>query len=156
MALAKHSNILSVYPHIIERLESVVGKGYVREIGELAEMLNKERSTRTIAPTDGAVYVVFGGSTPNGDAGNKRFQREILYFTFVYCSYYLANGQSNLIKIGEKLTQIQVAFSGWDAGVEYVDTPFARIDSPAIEYNDGFAFYPISFSVAVSTQFNNN
>ena len=61
-------------------------------------------------------------------------------------SSYTANGKSTLYEVGETLTAIQRAFSGWDAGDEYAVTPFRRIASPSIEYNDGFAFYPISFA----------
>lgn len=101
---------------------------------------------RKAAPLDGAVYVVYGGSTFADEAKNGKFLKSTLHFTFVLARSYTANGKSTLYEVGETLTAIQRAFSGWDAGDEYAVTPFRRIASPSIEYNDGFAFYPISFA----------
>lgn len=114
-------------------------------MGELAELLKRKS-----APLDGAVYVAFGGNTPVSSVGNSRFQTEKLYFTFVYCGTYLSNGTSKLYQVGAVLTAIQAAFQGWQPEADLTDTAFQRETSPSIEYHDGFAFYPISFSVDVS------
>jgi len=50
------------------------------------------------------------------------------------------------------LRAIQHSFGGWDAGAEYTTGPFVRTVPPAIEYNDGYAFYPISFTTTVIIQ----
>ena len=109
-------------------------------------MLAQGAAKRKAAPLDGAVYVVYGGPTFADEAKNGKFLKSTLHFTFVLARSYTTNGKSTLYEVGETLTAIQRAFSGWDAGDEYAVTPFRRIASPSIEYNDGFAFYPISFA----------
>ena len=141
MALKQHENLLAVYPEILGRLKTVKGIKAVKEIGELAELLAQGAAKRKAAPLDGAVYVVYGGSTFADEAKNGKFLKSTLHFTFVLARSYTANGKSTLYEVGETLTAIQRAFSGWDAGDEYAVTPFRRIASPSIEYNDGFAFY---------------
>ena len=133
MALKQHENLLAVYPEILGRLKTVKGIKAVKEIGELAELLAQGAAKRKAAPLD-------------GEAKNGKFLKSTLHFTFVLARSYTANGKSTLYEVGETLTAIQRAFSGWDAGDEYAVTPFRRIASPSIEYNDGFAFYPISFA----------
>lgn len=146
MALKQHENLLAVYPEILGRLKTVKGIKAVKEIGELAELLAQGAAKRKAAPLDGAVYVVYGGSTFADEAKNGKYLKSTLHFTFVLARSYTANGKFTLYEVGETLTAIQRAFSGWDAGDEYAVTPFRRIASPSIEYNDGFAFYPISFA----------
>lgn len=143
--MEKHSNFLAIYPHLLERLKTLDGVKVVKEIGELAELIK-----RKTAPLDGTVYVAFGGNTPTDKANNGKYQTETLYFTFVYCSTYLPNGVSKLYAIGKVLTAIQAAFQGWQPDASLTDSEFRREKSPSIEYHDGFAFYPITFSVDVS------
>ena len=129
--LPMHSNLLAVYPHILERMKTVPGVKSVREVGDLNHLLNTADKRRMAAAVDGAVYVVFGGNSPDGTAGGGRMIKETLY------------------EAGQTLAAIQQAFQGWDAGREYVAGPFQRTASPAIEYNDKFVFFPISFTVPV-------
>ena len=143
--MEKHSNFLAVYLHLLERLKQVEGVKAVKEMGELAELIKRKS-----APLDGTVYVAFGGNTPTSDANNGKFQTETLYFTLVYCATYLPNGASKLHTIGKVLTAIQAAFQGWQPDAHLTDSAFRREKSPSIEYHDGFAFYPITFSVDVS------
>lgn len=150
MSLAMHDNMLAVYPHILERLRGVQGVKAVKEIGELAELVSQLREKRKTAPLDGAVYVVFGGAEPVSDAGNKQFQTERLYFTFVYCGTYLSGSRLKLYETGKVLTAVQQAFQGWLPEMGLTEGAFARTQSPPIEYHDGFAFYPVSFAVNVS------
>lgn len=146
MTLKQHDNLLAVYPEILGRLKTVKGVKAVKEIGELAELMAQGAAKRKAAPLDGAVYVVYGGATVADEAKNGKFLKSTLHFTFVLARSYTANGKSTLYEVGETLTAIQKAFAGWDAGAEYAVAPFVRTPSPAIEYNDGFAFYPISFA----------
>lgn len=148
MALAMHRNLLAVYPHILQRLAAVDGVKAVKEAGDLADLLAAQRDKRRVAPLDGAVYVVYGGSRPSGEAGGGRFQKERLSFTFAYCCHY-RTGSPDLYQTGAVMAAIQTAFQGWDAGSDVAATPFYREASPPIEYNDGYAFYPISFYVDV-------
>ena len=46
------------------------------------------RLVGAFAPLDGAVYVAYGGSRPEGSAGNGRMTTERLYFTFVLAKSY--------------------------------------------------------------------
>lgn len=146
MALKQHQNILAVYPEILDRLKTVRGVKAVKEIGELAELVSSGASKRKAAPLDGAVYVVYGGSTVSDEVRRGAYIKSTLHFTFVLAKSYTANGRSTLYEVGETLTAIQTAFAGWDAGEEFIVSPFRRVASPAIEYNDGYAFYPISFA----------
>lgn len=149
--LPMHDNLLAVYPHIIQRLQSINGVKVVKEAGELAELANGLREKRRIAPLDGAVYVVYGGSKPTTQVGNGRFQTERLFFTFAYCSNYLSGSQSQLYEVGRVLTAIQQSFAGWLPESGLTVSAFERTESPAIEYHDSFALYPIGFAVDVTT-----
>lgn len=151
MSLAMHDNMLAVYPHILARLKTVQGIKAVKEIGELAELVSQLREKRKTAPLDGAVYVVFGGAEIAGEAGKSRQIKQTLYFTFVLCRTYVSGNRSTLYDTGAVLTAIQSAFQGWDAGKDVAAGTFRRTASPPIEYNDGFAFYPIAFAVDVVT-----
>ena len=139
--LKQHDNPLAVYPLILERLKTVPGVKAVKEVGELAELLSTASARRKAAPLDGAVYVAYGGSRPEGSAGNGRMTTERLYFTFVLAKSY-AGARGGLYEVGAVLAAIQHSFGGWDAGAEYTISPFVRTAGPAIEYNDGYAFYP--------------
>lgn len=144
--LAMHNNLLAVYPRILERMKTVPGVKSVREVGDLNHLLNSADKRRMAAAVDGAVYVVFGGSSPDDAAGMGKFVKETLYFTFVLCRHNPGE-KSILYEAGATLVAIQQAFQGWDAGREYAAGPFRRAASPAIEYNDRFVFFPISFTV---------
>ena len=146
--LPMHSNLLAVYPHILERMKTVSGVKSVREVGDLNHLLNTADKRRLAAAVDGAVYVVFGGNSPDDSAGGGRMMKETLYFTFVLCRHNPGE-KPILYEAGQTLAAIQQAFQGWDAGREYVAGPFQRTASPAIEYNDKFVFFPISFTVPV-------
>ena len=97
------------------------------------------------------MYVAYGGSRPEGSAGNGRMTTERLYFTFILAKSY-AGARTGLYEVGAVLAAIQHSFGGWDAGSEYTAGPFVRTAPPAIEYNDGYAFYPISFTTTVIIQ----
>ena len=84
MALKQHENLLAVYPEILGRLKTVKGIKAVKEIGELAELLAQGAVKRKAAPLDGAVYVVYGGSTFADEAKNGKFLKSTLHFTFVF------------------------------------------------------------------------
>lgn len=152
--LAMHRNLLAVYPLILQRLEKVNGVKAVKEVGDLAELMAsraKDGNKAKIAPLDGAVYVVYGGDEVSDQAKSGKQIKHTLYFTFVLCRYYRANQRSMLHETGAVLTAIQAAFAGWDAGKDVVSGDFRRVSSPRIEYNDGYAFYPIAFAVDVVT-----
>lgn len=149
--LKQHDNPLAVYPLILERLKTVPGVKAVKEVGELAELLSTASARRKAAPLDGAVYVAYGGSRPEDSAASGRKITERLYFTFVLAKSY-AGARTGLHEVGAVLAAIQHSFGGWDAGAEYATGPFVRTAGPAIEYNDGYAFYPISFTTTVIIQ----
>ena len=94
------------------------------------------RCNRMEAARRGGLY---GGSRPEGSAGNGRRTTERLYFTFVLAKSY-AGARGGLYEVGAVLAAIQHSFGGWDAGAEYTVSPFVRTAGPAIEYNDGYAF----------------
>lgn len=143
--MEKHRNYLAVYPHILARLKTVQGVKAVKEASDLAELVKRKS-----APLDGAVYVVYGGNDAEKSVNQGKFQTETLTFTFVYCGKYLSGNASNLHQVGAVLTAIQTAFQGWLPEKHLTDDAFQRERNPPIEYHDGFAFYPIAFSVNVS------
>lgn len=145
--MGQHDNFLAVYPAVLARLAAVDGVKKVLEIGDLADLMVSRSQGRKAAPLDGAVYVVYGGSRLDGAAGAA--QKEVLYFTFVLCKNYAPSGKTDLPAVGRILTAIHKAFHGWDAGRDLAAGKFARTAPPAIEYNDGFAFYPTAFTVPV-------
>lgn len=147
--LKQHNNLLAVYPLILERMAAVPGVKAVKEIGELSEIVAAAREKRKVSPLDGAVYVVYGGETVADTAARSAQSKHTLHFTFILAKTYTAGGKSPLYEAGAVLTAIQTAFAGWDAGREYTASEFRRIPSPAIEYNDGYAFFPISFATDV-------
>ena len=152
--LAMHDNLLAVYPEILKRLEMVKEIKAIKEVGDLAELMAsraKEGGKAKIAPFDGAVYVVYGGDEVPDQAHKGKQIKHTLYFTFVLCRYYRAHQRSTLHEVGAVLTAIQAALAGWDAGKEFASSSFWRVPSPRIEYNDGYAFYPIAFAVDVIT-----
>ena len=53
--LPMHSNLLAVYPHILERMNTVPGVKSVREVGDLNHLLNTADKRRMAAAEDGAV-----------------------------------------------------------------------------------------------------
>ncbi|MCG7655942.1 phage tail terminator protein [Wielerella bovis] len=143
--MEKHHNYLAVYPYILARLKTVQGVKTVKEASDLAELVKRKS-----APLDGAVYVVYGGNDAEKSVNQGKFQTETLTFTFLYCGKYLSGSSSNLYEVGKVLTAIQTAFQGWQPEAHLTDSEFKRIHNPPIEYHDGFAFYPIAFSVDVS------
>lgn len=153
------SNMLAVYPLLLQKVAEIDGVKIVKEVGELAALMSAAKEKRAVAPTTGAVYVVFGGFEPVGSAGKGRFQVNRLFFTLVYCLRYTENSRAKIgapqdggmmIEVGRVLTNIKRELQGWDAGKDYVVEPFAETAPPAVEYNDGFAFYPVSFTCTVA------
>ena len=148
--MEQHQNLLAVYPHVLARLQTVPGIKTVKEIGELAELIK-----RKAAPLDGAVYVVFGGATPTGEAGRGAWQTYRLYFTFIYCATYTSGARSKLPDMGTVLTRIAQAFQGWQPEAGLTDGAFYAENPPAPEFHDGYAFYPATYGVDVSISLTN-
>ncbi|UOO93583.1 phage tail terminator protein [Vitreoscilla stercoraria] len=148
-----HDNMLAVYPTILERLATIEGVKAVKEAGELAVLMAGVREKRQMSPLHGAVYVIFGGHTPTDSASKGKNQVSELNFTFAYCSRYVEGGKSNLYEVGAVLTAIKKAFQGFDVP-SLVVKPFTEVQAPPIEYNDGFALYPLSFVTSVATILN--
>ena len=154
MALQMHDNMLAVYPELLNKVRNISGVMLVKEASDLAIFMNEAKEKRKTAPAHGAVYVVYGGHTQDGSAGQGKLQKNTLFFTLVYCARYSEGGKSTLYETGATLTAIKKALQGWDPGKEFVVSPFAESNSPPIEYNDGYAFYPISFTTTVCVNAN--
>ena len=148
-----HSNMLAVYPELLKRVAAIDGVVAAKEVSELTQMIASGNAKRTVAPAVGAVYVIYGGHTPDGNAGSGKHQRNTLYFTLVYCGECKLGSRSSLYEVGKVLTSIKQAIQGWDPQA-FVASPFVESNAPAIEYNDGYAFYPLSFTTTVSISAN--
>lgn len=146
--LPMHQNLLAVYPKILERLATVEGVKAVKEVGEMAELVAAAREKRRVCPVDGAVYVVFGGMVPDESAARARVQSYRLHFTFALAKTYSIGAKSRLAEVGRVLTAIAQAFNGWDSPGDIAE-PLRQEPAPPIEYNDGYALYPLSYSTRV-------
>lgn len=147
-----HSDMLACYDAVLERLRGVEGVARVCEVGELSELLNHGKS-RTAAPADGEVYVVFGGFRFGSTAGRGSFQQLELEFTFVLVESYYRRNRNPIREAGKTLTNILRAFNGFEPknadGIHLTTQHFTAVNPPAIEYNDGFALFPLSFKTTV-------
>lgn len=143
--MTKHDNFLAVYEALLARLNQIEGLGAVKEIGELAQI-----SQRKIAPLDNAVYVVFSGAYPLEKVGGGRFLTFKLYFTLVYCANF--NGASRVLQLGQKALSIYRALVGHRLDVSLADAPFQCEKPPAMDYQNGFVFFPMVLSVEVSSK----
>ena len=146
-------NILGLYPLLIDHLSGVAGVKAVFDAAKLSELLNSSGKGRTTAPVEKAVYLVFDYARPVSSANNKSQHKVAVGFTAYFVERYYPNSGLNLTQTGEILTRIMSAVSGFDPksddGDYFVATPFALRDAPAVEYNDGFALFPVSFECSV-------
>ncbi|PID66786.1 MAG: hypothetical protein CR975_01215, partial [Gammaproteobacteria bacterium] len=105
---------------------------------------------------DNAVYVLFDGFRPLGDADNGRQQTEELSFSFILVKRHYVPSHSlyEQTGVGEMLTAIKKAFRGWEPKADdwhLTTTPFKQASALPIKYLDGFAYFPCRFTTTVAT-----
>ena len=148
-----NKNILGLYPVLIDHLAAIDGVKSVLDAAKLSELLNSGSKGRITAPVEKAIYLVFDGASPVSTANNKNQHKMAVGFTAYFVERYYPNTGLNLTRTGEILTRIMQAISGFDPksddGDYKVVTPFALRTAPAVEYNDGFALFPVSFGCEI-------
>lgn len=148
-----NKNILGLYPLLIDHLAAVDGVKMVLDAAKLSELLNQSAKGRAVSPIEKAVYLVFDYAQPISTANNKNQHKMAVGFTAYFVERYHPNVGLNLHATGEILTRLMKAVSGFepktDDGDYQVASPFALRAAPAVEYNDGFALFPVSFECNV-------
>ncbi|MDO4434844.1 MAG: hypothetical protein Q4B71_00315 [Cardiobacteriaceae bacterium] len=142
--MAWRDNMLAVYPYLLERLQGIKGIKTVLEAQAL-DSLTRERS---LAPLDGAVYLVFDGFTPREDNSQRREQLFELGFSVILVKrHYTPSPTAD--SVGAILTQILKALCGFDPidedGKALCVRPFKAQNPLPIQYHQGYAFFPTRF-----------
>lgn len=142
-------NILACYPVLLNRLQSVAGVKKVLEATDL-NALTGERRQR---PLDGGVYVIFDGMTPKNDNNASREQILEIGFSVILVKTNVTPKPAT-DGIGETLTAIAKALQGFEPadskGEILTLTPLKQTRALPIQYEDGFAYFPLRFVADVA------
>lgn len=142
-------NILACYPVLLNRLQSVTGVKKVLEATDL-NALTGERRQR---PLDGGVYVIFDGLTPKADNNHRREQVVEIGFSIILVKTNVTPKPAT-DGIGETLTAIAKALQGFEpmdgSGDMLTLTPLQQTRALPIQYEDGFAYFPLRFVADVA------
>lgn len=143
---AWHYDVLACYPYLLERLRQVIGVKKVLEAEDFAAISSPRRNQ---VPLDGAVYVIFDGFTPGSDNGSRREQSMEIGFSVILTKQKVTPTPQTG-GVGQTLTAICKALQGFDPldehGRALTTTPFRQRTPLAIQYEDGFAFFPLRFT----------
>lgn len=147
---AWNDNALACYPYVIERLKTVPQVKRVLEAADFAAISGTQRKQ---VPLDGAVYLILDGYTPTASNGNKREQLiEIGFSVILTKQQFTPNPATD--GVGQTLTAISKALQGFDPSDEQgralVTEPFESRAALPIQYEDGFAFFPLRFIAEVA------
>lgn len=147
--LAWHDNLLACYPALLAQLKSASGVKKVMESTELSALTGERKQL----PLDGAVYVVFDGFTPaqTNDRSNAQIM-EIGFSVILTKRHYNPTPQTG--GVGETITAIAKALQGFEPldsdGQPLTITPFKQTPALPIQYEDGFAYFPLRFTTEVA------
>lgn len=149
-APAWNDNALACYPYIIERLQSVK---QVKRVFEAADFAAISGAGRKQVPSDGAVYLILDGYTPTASNANSKEQLiEIGFSVILTKQQFTPTPATN--GVGQTLTAISKAMQGFDPSDEQgralVTEPFSHRSPLPIQYEDGFAFFPLRFTAEVA------
>ena len=149
-APAWNDNALACYPYILERLESVMQVKRVLEAADFAAISGAQRKQ---VPLDGAVYLILDGYTPtSSNAKGKEQLIEIGFSVILTKQQFTPNPATD--GVGQTLTAISKALQGFDPsdsqGRALVTEPFTHRPPLPIQYEDGFAFFPLRFTAEVA------
>lgn len=143
-------NALACYPYLLERLNEVT---QVKRVLEAADFAAISGASRTQVPLDGAVYLMLDGYTPTASNGRGREQLiEIGFSVILTKQQFTPNPAAD--DVGKTLTAISKALQGFDPrneqGQALVTAPFESRTPLPIQYEDGFAFFPLRFTAEVA------
>lgn len=141
------NNFLACYPHIIKRLSEVEGVKKVLEAEDLASLGDKQM------PLDGVVYLIFDGFSPKDDNNARREQIMEIGFSIILTKRNFTP-RPQAFGVGETLTALCKAMQGFDPqdekGRALTLTPFKQTTALAIQYQDGWAYFPLRFTCDVA------
>lgn len=147
---AWNDNALACYPYVLERLREV---SQVKRVLEAADFAAISGAQRKQVPLDGAVYLILDGYTPTASNGKGREQLiEIGFSVILTKQQFTPNPASD--DVGKTLTALSKALQGFDPsdaqGRALVTQPFESRPPLPIQYEDGFAFFPLRFTAEVA------
>ena len=147
---AWNDNALACYPYVLERLREV---SQVKRVLEAADFAAISGAQRKQVPLDGAVYLILDGYTPTASNGKGREQLiEIGFSVILTKQQFTPNPASD--DVGKTLTALSKALQGFDPsdaqGRALVTNPFESRPPLPIQYEDGFAFFPLRFTAEVA------
>ena len=147
---AWNNNALACYPYVLARLEQV---SQVKRVLEAADFAAISGAQRKQVPLDGAVYLILDGYTPTNSNANSREQLiEIGFSVILTKQQFTPNPATD--GVGQTLTAISKAMQGFDPsdsqGRALVTEPFESRAALPIQYEDGFAFFPLRFTAEVA------
>lgn len=147
---AWRDDILACYPYLLERLRGIDAVYQVCEAQDFAAISGKDR--RQI-PTDGAVYVLLDGFTPT-DANARGAEQDIEIGFSVILTKQQVTPNPAADSVGKTLTAISKALQGFDPvdeqGRALTVSSFKQAKALAIQYEYGFAFFPLRFTTTVA------
>lgn len=147
---AWNDNALACYPYVLERLREV---SQVKRVLEAADFAAISGTQRKQVPLDGAVYLILDGYTPTNSNGKGREQLiEIGFSVILTKQQFTPNPATD--GVGQTLTALSKALQGFDPsdaqGRALVTKPFESRTPLPIQYEDGFAFFPLRFTAEVA------
>lgn len=147
---AFRQNLLACYPAVLARLKTVRGVKTVLEATDLSALTKSERRQ---LPLDGAVYVILDGFNPQEDNNHRREQAIEISFSLILVKRQF-NPKPETDGVGETLTAICQAMQGFDPqnaqGQALLSEPFVQKAALPIQYEDGFAYFPLRFAAEVA------
>lgn len=151
---AWHDDILAVYPYLLARLRQVPQVKKVLEAQDLTALTGERKQL----PLNASVYVVLDGFTPKNDInrGNDTLV-EIGFSVILTMTNYTPKPQID--GVGAILTAICKALQGFDPSDEQgralTTSPFVQKSALPIQYENGFAYFPLRFTAEVAVIANN-
>lgn len=143
-------NILACYPYLIARLRQVPA---IRQVLEAQDFAAISSSQRRQLPQDGSVYVLLDGFTPQSTTDNNRAQTMEIGFSVILTKQQVTP-QAATGGVGQTITAIAKALQGFDPVDEYgralTSSSFKQRNALAVQYEEGFAFFPLRFTTTVA------
>ena len=144
------TNVLACYPYVLERLRSLPQVKTVLEAQEFAAISGGRRKQM---PLDGAVYVILDGYTPTGSNAKGAEQMMEIGFSVILTKQQVTPNPAT-DGVGQTLTAISQGMQGFDPvdaqGRALTTNPFRQRQPLAIQYEDGFAYFPLRFTAEVA------
>lgn len=142
-------NILACYPYLIAQLRQVPA---IRQVLEAQDFAAISSSQRRQLPQDGSVYVLLDGFTPQSTTDNNRAQTMEIGFSVILTKQQVTP-QAATGGVGQSITAIAKALQGFDPVDEYgralTSSAFKQRNALAVQYEEGFAFFPLRFTTTV-------